>query len=56
MKENASEDHGKFPDLSRRQFLAAGGASALALYTAKSNLVRSALKTPSSSGARAHSG
>jgi ABC-type transport system substrate-binding protein len=52
MKENASEDQGKFPDLSRRQFLAAGGLSALALYTAKSNLVRSALKTPSTSGAR----
>jgi ABC-type transport system substrate-binding protein len=43
MTENASEDRGKFPDLTRRQFLGATGASALGLYLAKSNLVRPTL-------------
>ena len=52
MTENASEDHGKFPNLTRRQFLGASGAGAAGLLLAKSNLVRSALKTPSATGAR----
>jgi ABC-type transport system substrate-binding protein len=52
MKENASEDRAKFPDLTRRQFLAAGGASALGLYLAKSSLARGALKAPSATGTR----
>ena len=56
MKENASEDHGKFPNLTRRQFLGASGAGAAGLLLAKSNLVRSALKTPSATGARSSFG
>jgi ABC-type transport system substrate-binding protein len=52
MNENASEDRGKFPNLSRRQFIGASGASALGLYMAKSSLVKSALRAPSSSAGR----
>jgi ABC-type transport system substrate-binding protein len=47
MKENASEDQGKFPNLTRRQFLGATGVGAAGLVMAKSGLIRSALKTPS---------
>ena len=46
MKENASEDHGKFPNLSRRQFIGASGAGAAGLLLAKSGLVRSGLAKP----------
>jgi ABC-type transport system substrate-binding protein len=56
MKENASEDHGKFPNLTRRQFLGASGAGAAGLLLAKTNLVRPALKTPSSIGGRSSFG
>jgi oligopeptide transport system substrate-binding protein len=52
MNENASEDRGKFPNLSRRQFIGASGASALGLYMAKNSLVKSALRTPSSAAGR----
>jgi ABC-type transport system substrate-binding protein len=51
MKENASEDQGKFPNLTRRQFLGATGAGAAGLVLAKNGLLRAAgLKTPSVSG------
>ncbi len=52
MNENASEDRGKFSNLTRRQFLGATGVGAASLVLAKSSLVKSALKTPSASGAR----
>jgi ABC-type transport system substrate-binding protein len=50
MKENASEDQGKFPNLTRRQFLGATGAAGLGLYLAKSSLVKPSLKAPATSG------
>ncbi len=43
MKENASEPSGHFPNLTRRQFIGASGASAAGLLLAKSNLVRPSL-------------
>jgi oligopeptide transport system substrate-binding protein len=52
MNENASEDRGKFSNLTRRQFLGATGVGAASLVLAKSSLVKSALKTPSGSGAK----
>ena len=52
MNENASEDRGKFSNLTRRQFLGATGVGAASLVLAKSSLVKSALKTPSASGAK----
>ncbi len=52
MNENASEDRGKLPNLTRRQFIGASGASVLGLYAAKNQLVRSALKTPSTSAGK----
>ena len=46
-----SGDEGrKFPNLSRRQFIGASGASALGLYLAKSGLVRPGLAKPAVSG------
>jgi ABC-type transport system substrate-binding protein len=48
-----SGDEGRqFPNLSRRQFIGASGASALALYLAKSGLVRPGLVKPAVSGGK----
>jgi oligopeptide transport system substrate-binding protein len=47
MMENASEDRGKFPNLTRRQFLGATGASAAGLVLAKNGLLRAGSRTPS---------
>ncbi len=48
-----SRDEGRqFPNLSRRQFIGASGASALALYLTKSGLVRPGLVKPAVSGGK----